>query len=361
MKINRAIFLAIALFVAAPEVLLANQDKDFTSNQLIIGDIVFERGSIYKFDGASKDEEDLLPEKNSFYKYNFSPQVSHDGQFIVFVNTDMKHYNLNIINNDGSGRKRLLRDDNGFIYIHSIQWADHGNEVIFDWLPYKNTNRDGGWKAINVQTRVLRDAAPPEKDSSVLWSNNNIYYAEAIPFTNKIEVGTKEGAGKSFACGNHCGPQIYRWSPDNRFVLYCKYCGYEGRGAELHILDIISGESHFVALGKDADWNFQADKFLQGIADLFNNKAYDGDKRQYSIKDLISIGDSQANKLYMKTLRNEVFARHGRVFNSIDLRYIYGSSYWYRYNPEYSDSMLNDIEKQNVQFILDYEKKIGWR
>jgi len=33
---------------------------------------------------------------------------------------------------------------------------------------------------------------------------------------------------------------------------------------------------------------------------------------------------------------------------------------WYKPKPEFNESDLNDIEKKNVNFILDFEKKKGW-
>jgi hypothetical protein len=66
-------------------------------------------------------------------------------------------------------------------------------------------------------------------------------------------------------------------------------------------------------------------------------------------------------RIYSRMLRNEIYARHGRLFKSKDLKFILESTDWYKPDPEYSDTMLNDTEKKNVQFILDYEKKMGWR
>jgi hypothetical protein len=69
----------------------------------------------------------------------------------------------------------------------------------------------------------------------------------------------------------------------------------------------------------------------------------------------------RAQRKFVRLLRNEIFARHGRTFKSKDLRQIFESTDWYKPDPNYSDDMLNDIEKKNIQFILDYEKKMGWR
>lgn len=61
----------------------------------------------------------------------------------------------------------------------------------------------------------------------------------------------------------------------------------------------------------------------------------------------------------LKVLRNEIYARHGRAFKTQSLRDYYNSTDWYKINPGYTDSLLNNFEKKNALFILNYEKKIG--
>ncbi len=56
--------------------------------------------------------------------------------------------------------------------------------------------------------------------------------------------------------------------------------------------------------------------------------------------------------------RNEIFARHGRIFSDPDVRNYFESQIWYYgyIEPEdFSDTMLSDIEKDNIAFIQEYE------
>jgi len=59
----------------------------------------------------------------------------------------------------------------------------------------------------------------------------------------------------------------------------------------------------------------------------------------------------------LRLMRNEVFAAYGYKFKSQDLSKYFGEQSWY--NPEYDDvtDQLSDIEKLNVQRIIEYEKK----
>lgn len=56
-------------------------------------------------------------------------------------------------------------------------------------------------------------------------------------------------------------------------------------------------------------------------------------------------------------LRNEIYARHGRVFQDNALKEHFEAQRWYYANPSYSDRDLSEIEQWNIQFIMDYQKK----
>jgi hypothetical protein len=55
-------------------------------------------------------------------------------------------------------------------------------------------------------------------------------------------------------------------------------------------------------------------------------------------------------------LRNEIFARHGRVFKNRWLQRYFASFAWYKPNPAFSEKMLTETERKNIATILEYEK-----
>lgn len=64
----------------------------------------------------------------------------------------------------------------------------------------------------------------------------------------------------------------------------------------------------------------------------------------------------------MMLARNEIFARHGRMFNDAEVRSYFEAQSWYRGTiaPEdFSVAMLSDIEQKNVDFIKQYESGIN--
>ena len=58
-----------------------------------------------------------------------------------------------------------------------------------------------------------------------------------------------------------------------------------------------------------------------------------------------------------RKLRNEIYARHGKVFKDRWLQGYFKSFPWYRPNPKYTDAALTEVERQNAAAIAAYEKK----
>lgn len=58
-----------------------------------------------------------------------------------------------------------------------------------------------------------------------------------------------------------------------------------------------------------------------------------------------------------RKLRNEIYARHGKVFKDKWLQKYYASFDWYKPNQRYSDATLTAVERQNAASIAAYEKQ----
>jgi hypothetical protein len=63
------------------------------------------------------------------------------------------------------------------------------------------------------------------------------------------------------------------------------------------------------------------------------------------------------SKAELRVMRNEIFARHGRVFQAPDLHDYFFQKPWYMENPSYSDSLLSAVDNENVRIIQEMEKK----
>ena len=78
---------------------------------------------------------------------------------------------------------------------------------------------------------------------------------------------------------------------------------------------------------------------------------------KYTLQDL-SILDSYG----LKITRNEIFARHGRMFNDQELQEYFKRQQWYVPQiaaNDFDTSGLNEVEKYNVNLISVYEEQLG--
>ncbi len=61
----------------------------------------------------------------------------------------------------------------------------------------------------------------------------------------------------------------------------------------------------------------------------------------------------------LRTMRNEIFARHGRVFKSKDLQKYFEAQSWYKPNPDFKDEtakdILTEIEYKNITVLKTVE------
>ncbi len=67
-----------------------------------------------------------------------------------------------------------------------------------------------------------------------------------------------------------------------------------------------------------------------------------------------SLKQAQVQKLVMeelKLVRGIIFGRHGRVFKDSDIKAYLEEQPWYKPNPDFKNSMLNDVERRNLDLI----------
>src|SRR5258706_8038814 len=59
----------------------------------------------------------------------------------------------------------------------------------------------------------------------------------------------------------------------------------------------------------------------------------------------------------VRKMRDEIYARHGKVFKDQWTQKYFASFDWYKANPNFSDASLSAVEKGNLAVIAGYEKK----
>jgi len=58
----------------------------------------------------------------------------------------------------------------------------------------------------------------------------------------------------------------------------------------------------------------------------------------------------------LRVLRNEIYARRGRVFKDKELQKYFEAQSWYRPNPDFKDEMLSETESKNLAIIKEVEE-----
>ncbi len=58
----------------------------------------------------------------------------------------------------------------------------------------------------------------------------------------------------------------------------------------------------------------------------------------------------------LRVLRNEIYAKHGRVFKDPDLQKYFAAQAWYQPNPDFKDESLTETESKNLAVIKEVEE-----
>lgn len=80
---------------------------------------------------------------------------------------------------------------------------------------------------------------------------------------------------------------------------------------------------------------------------------YDSNSRYLTSSDLAGL-----SKWELRVARNEIYARHGRLFKDSDLQNYFNSCSWYNghISPDrFNENTLNKVEVYNIKFIKKYE------
>lgn len=83
---------------------------------------------------------------------------------------------------------------------------------------------------------------------------------------------------------------------------------------------------------------------------------FDSDTRYITERDLRYCSQDK-----IALIRNEIYARHGYIFQREPYKSYFAAKSWYIPNPDFSEALFNSIEKYNKDYIVEYEKRMGWR
>lgn len=87
------------------------------------------------------------------------------------------------------------------------------------------------------------------------------------------------------------------------------------------------------------------------------SKGYPGDYAFLSFKEMTAADLDEFNPNSMRIMRNEVFARHGYIFKSDDLKDYFYAKAWYKPQFDNVDDKLSELEKANVKLLQERETR----
>jgi hypothetical protein len=60
----------------------------------------------------------------------------------------------------------------------------------------------------------------------------------------------------------------------------------------------------------------------------------------------------------LRLLRNEIYARHGRIFKTVWIQQYFGGQPWYDPKEDFKDEEISGSDKTNIETIVNYENKL---
>lgn len=203
------------------------------------------------------------------------------------------------------------------------------SEDFDDYLGSWVTYLDGGGKAV---LNVWKEAGEYWISMDAVTSSN-VFYPRAILDYLDEDLGLASGMS------------------DDEYYYFDVILDFSN-GMLLVSVDIIEKDSGYELDFEDLD-------FSRGIEEddeyIFPDSDYEYLQR-WELEGL--------SKEDLKIARNEIYARHGRMFQDAGLQAYFNSCSWYTPSiaPEdFKESMLNEVEIANRDMIVAYEKEMGYR
>lgn len=249
-------------------------------------------------------------------------------------------------------------------------------------------------KKTNVPVRSISDLTlaklfNEEEGSYINWLKNE-YRLAASGNLKKVSFYVNPGENRSGGVDidlylKNCGKEQLEGSEYSvQFICSQKY----GRDKDVEIIETVpgetinAGEEKLFYIGKPRSHNFfkwvimrnfnaRAQVVINGSLAKTLNKHADLKGDEYS---RFMAGDSESDKYdiackrklteedlegmtkeELRIMRNWIFARHGYIFKTADMKKFFSEQSWYEGNEDNVTYLLSDIELYNVDFIKSHE------
>ncbi|WP_066067117.1 YARHG domain-containing protein [Neobacillus soli] len=168
------------------------------------------------------------------------------------------------------------------------------------------------------------------------WAKEVYYIAE--------DLSQELDADWSIEAGNNCVSEHPASLPSSDLMAYSGSCGYS--------IPVLSGTD------KD-DLSLIINSTVFGTTDVTQPTTARSGEFIFPDSDYQRLTESEVAALTVEQLRlarNEIYARHGYIFDSADLRSYFSKKSWYFEDASYDGTTVNEIEKYNVELIKSRER-----
>ena len=236
------------------------------------------------------------------------------------------------------GKRLAFRDDDAKVTIHAATALEKSERTLstgFDYLDALELSPDG--KTLLAGSEVERLVAIDASSGKTLWGPVGDSWGEgagrtiAISGDGRVAIANRESEGDL---------QLLRLADGKAIAAWKGHAPWPDAPAkiEMTLLSRALGVTD-VAL---------AEKDLSPLddPDLLDARMTVDQLRDLSPRDL-------------RILRNTIYARRGRAFQSTVLQEYFGRLEWYKPDPKYTEARLTKLDQQNVKLIQSVEKEAG--
>lgn len=168
--------------------------------------------------------------------------------------------------------------------------------------------------------------------------------------THDASAGSEDGSSSGNGSDGGSGQAIEIYDPGNGDYYYNdSWSGGSTSSGSSSSGSASSGSSSSGSASSGGSSSTPSDVILWGISSRYIDES-----------ELYNYSEAE-----LRLIRNEIFALHGRIFNSQDLMDYFSQKSWYvpTYSPEEFDAnmfaFLNDYEEANLNVILNYEAALA--
>jgi TolB protein len=193
------------------------------------------------------------------------PVWSPDGHRIAFVRERGNDGDIYVMNADGSGLRRLTRND-GAGWASSPIWSPNGRKIAFNRVqPPVKPPYSKGWKlevwVMNADGSGQRRLA---RGFPSAWSPDG----EKIAFTGAVDrkpgfyVMNADGSGQRRLTYNTVNEGSVAWSPDGQKIVFVRQRrGTRGKISDIYVMNADgSGQRRLTQRGRRARWSTDGEK-----------------------------------------------------------------------------------------------------